>query len=141
MLGCRRPRDQQAGVEIAGRRYPRAPAPAAARALPIGGDPERPALALTCQIESLGVGRAEHLVRDQPHARRGRPGLEFHSASSFIQNSDFAAAFAASISGLGSTKNRRLNRPVTASTALSSYGIGSNGFAGSSKYIVLTIAK
>src|SRR5262249_31944706 len=101
MLGGRRPREQQAGVEIAGRRYPRAPAPAAARALPLGDAPGRPALPLTCQTESLGVARAEHLVRDEPHARRGRPGLEFHSASSFIQNSDFAAALAASISGLG----------------------------------------
>src|SRR5262249_24324425 len=33
MLGCRRPREQQAGVEIAGRRHPRAPAPAPARRL------------------------------------------------------------------------------------------------------------
>src|SRR5262249_47181906 len=61
--------------------------PPAARALPLGGDPERPALALTCQIESLGVGRAEHFVCDEPHARRGCPGLEFHPASSFIQTS------------------------------------------------------
>src|SRR5262249_56772472 len=100
MLGCRRPREQQAGVEIAGRRYPLAPAPAAARTLPIGGDPERPALALTCETQSLGVGRAEHLVRDQPHARRGRPGLQVHSASSLIPNSGLAAAFAASDSRL-----------------------------------------
>src|SRR5262249_25800139 len=101
MLGCRRPREQQAGVEIAGRRYPLAPAPAAARTLPIGGDPEPPPPAPTFGTQSLGVGRAAPPVRSQPHARRGRPGLEFHSASSFIQNSDFAAAFAASTSGLG----------------------------------------
>src|SRR5262249_34484661 len=100
-LGCRRPRKQQAGVEIAGRRYPRAPAPAPARALPLGGDPERPALPLTPQIESGGVGRPDPRGRGGPPPRRGRPGLEFHSASSFIQNSDFAAALAASTSGLG----------------------------------------
>src|SRR5215470_18575690 len=101
MLGGRRSGEQQAGVEIAGRRYPGAATPAAARTLALGSDPERPALAVPRQLQSLGVGRTEHLVRDEPHARRGRPGLEFHSASSFIQNSDFAAAFAASINGLG----------------------------------------
>src|SRR5262249_37298533 len=100
-LGCRRPRKQQAGVEIAGRRYPRAPAPAAARALSLGGDPERPPLALACKTEALGLGRPEPPGREGPPPRRGRPGLEFHSASSFIQNSDFAAALAASTSGLG----------------------------------------
>src|ERR1700751_4451734 len=87
MLGGRRSGEQQAGVEIAGRRYPGAATPAAARALPLGGDPERPALTVPRELQSLGIGRAEHLVRDEPHARRARPGLEFHSASSFIQTS------------------------------------------------------
>ena len=52
----------------------------------LGSDPERPALAVPRELQSLGIGRAEHLVRGEPHARRARPGLEFHSASSFIQN-------------------------------------------------------
>ena len=101
MLHRRRLGEQQARVEIARRRNPGAAAPAAARGLPLGGDPERAVAAFMRQTQSLGVGRAEHLVRDEPHTRRGRPGLQFHSASSFIQNSDFAAASAAWINGLG----------------------------------------
>jgi hypothetical protein len=65
-----------------------AAAPPAPRALPLGGDPERAALAAPRQLERLGIGGTEHLVRDPPRARHG-------------QNNDFAAALAASTSGLG----------------------------------------
>ena len=45
--------------------------------------------------QRLGIGRAERVVSDEPHAGRHRRGIELH------QNSDFAAAAAASTSGAG----------------------------------------
>jgi hypothetical protein len=94
-LGRRWIGEQQADVEIARLRHPHAPAPAAARALAVRRDPQRPALALARQCQRFRVGRADRIALDEMHAGRQDRRIEPH------QNSDFAAALAASSSGAG----------------------------------------
>ena len=83
--GGRRVGQQQARVEIAGLRNPsvrpRRPRPAVWRGAVIHSGPRSPARA---RPRRFRVGRAERVVGDEPHARRGRDGIELH------QNSDFA---------------------------------------------------
>ena len=94
-FGRRRIAQQERRVEIAGRGDPRVAAPAAARRLPLRGDPQRTALAATRQRQRFRIGRAQGFMARQAIACRSRRGIKLH------QNSEWAAALATPTSGPG----------------------------------------
>src|SRR5262249_2359416 len=122
-------------IEVAGLGYPGAAAPAAAGGLLARHDPQRPALAAPRARERFRIGRAERVEHGKPHPGADRRKVQCH------QNSDLAAAAATAGSGDGETGYNRWTRPVTASTALSSWGMGAKGRAGASKYMILMIIR
>ena len=81
MLDGRRSGQQQASVEVAGLRYPYAATAAAAGCLLRGDDPERTALMLPRTTQSFCVGRAYHVVCNNPHARCACPRISHHSGT------------------------------------------------------------
>ena len=95
-IGGSRVGEQQAGVEIAALGHEGAAAPSAARRLLRRRDPQRAALAQPRLRQRLGIRRSDGVVDDQPNPGGGG-GIELHAG----QNSDFAAASAASMSGAG----------------------------------------
>src|SRR5262249_23384756 len=139
-------------VEVAGWRRPSAAAPASPGALRACGDPQWPRLAGARAREGFQIGRTNGIASDVPDGsgaavgnlvcRFGRKAP--HLAGErvwFHQNSDLAAAAAAFTSGLGTTKNSKLNNPVMPRTTLSSIRMGLKPGAGSSKYMTFTISR
>src|SRR5229473_7425289 len=96
-IGGTRVGEEQAGVEIAALGNEGAAAPSAARRLLRRRDPQRAALAQPRLRQRLGIRRSDGVVDDQPNPGGGGSGIELHAG----QNSDFAAASAASMSGAG----------------------------------------
>src|SRR5262249_35931034 len=134
-IGPTRIGQQQGREQVAGPRDPFTAAAAAAGALGHRSDPQRAALAMARQRQRFRVGRSDGFVGDMPNPGTRRSRVDIH------QNKDLAAAAAASTSGPGNTKNRRLARPMTPSTAFNSPRIGSKAGAGSTKYMTLTMAR
>ena len=128
------PRYEQACKQIAGLGGPGIAAPSAPGGLALRHDPERALLARTRARQSFGIGRAERVKRNETGACV-RVGIKVH------QNSDFAAAAAALMSGDGYTKKNSMNTPLIPSTSLRRPGIGAKASSGSSKYITLTIRR
>ena len=87
--------EQQARVEIADGRLPDPPDPAAARALPVGDDPQLARLAVARQRERVRVGRADLGPVEEPIASIARRSRKH------AQNKEWAAAVAASTTGTG----------------------------------------
>jgi len=92
--------ENEARVKIAGRRNPLPAKASPASGLPRRDDPKRAALAFGDEPLALVVGGIHLLEGKQPNTARARFASQFQARVRF-QNSDFAAAVAAFISGAG----------------------------------------
>ena len=91
--------DERAGVEIARRRAPEAALAAAPVGLLLGDDPQPARVAGERRAARFVVGRADAREPGDPPAGEQRLGVDLKIDC--VQNSDFAAAIAASVSGAG----------------------------------------
>jgi hypothetical protein len=103
-------------VKIAGRRNPLPAKAPPALGLPPSHDPKRAALAFGDESLALIVGGIHLVEGKQPNTARARFASQFQACVRF-QNSDFAAAVAAFISGAGYTQKHSRKIDETASTA------------------------
>ena len=87
-------------MKIAGRRNPLPAEAPSALSLPAGDDPKRAALAFGDEPLALVIGGVHLVEGKQPNTARARFASQFQAPVRF-QNSDFAAAVAAFISGAG----------------------------------------
>ena len=126
---------QGAGVKAAPGRDPPSSTPAPPGALLLGDDPQAAGIAGERPPPRLLVGRVRSSEPDDA------PGGQALQPSGRAQNSDFAAAIAASVSGEGANMNRTISSAATPSTIRATGPVRSNGLAGSSKYISLTMRK
>ena len=140
-LGRHSVAENEACMEIAGGGDPLPASPPAPPALSTGDDPQRTALALPEHAPPRFVIRRIQLVEcDEAHAL-GLRLLSEREPARAGQNSDFAAALAAVISGAGYSQKTSRKIVETAKIARGASGAGSKAGAGSSKYIVLTMRK
>jgi len=121
-------------MEIARARDPGAAAPAAPRALTVGYDPKAARIAGKRAAARFVVGRVDRVQTDDA------PGLP-RSRGFGVQKSDCAAAMAASVSPDGANTKTMMRAVATASTLRATTSGRSKGFAGSSKYMSLTMRR
>jgi hypothetical protein len=72
-------------------------------------------------------------VRNKPHARRARPGVQFHSEIKLHSRTTTSPPLARINQRAWIDEEQKIEQAGDPST-LGSIGIGSNGLAGSSKY-------
>ena len=132
----------EARMQIARRRRPDAPMPAAPARLAPRHHPQPVGVSLPRARESGVVGRGNLVESEQAVAGVKRRGTE--ARCSFCrshQNRDFAAAAAADTMGAGMMPARMTRMPLTASTALRTPESGSKRTGPSSKYMTLTMRR
>ena len=99
-LGFARAEDQRARMQVSRGRSPDAPVTAAARRLFVGPNPEISGIVRQRALPRFVAGGAQARVALDPPAVE-REVREFGLAIGSVQNSDFAAAIAALVSGAG----------------------------------------
>ena len=119
---------QKARIEIARGRDPLAPQSPLAAGLLHGADPERTGIAIAAARHGLVIGGAEVVENLQPIAALCDGGGKAHA-----QNSDLAAAAAATSSGPGQKEKNTTRRLATIRTAVTAGLARSKPGAGSSK--------